>query len=85
MWHNPVKYGLVSRESFIELYLKSIQISKNIIVEVDKYIRGEKVVLEDIFHKIFPGKTLKELTPEEWDIAYDYILKKYNNNPSNIL
>lgn len=46
---------------------------------------GGKKLLEDIFHKIFPGKTLKELTPEEWDIAYDYILKKYNNNPSNIL
>lgn len=46
---------------------------------------GGKKLLENIFHKIFPGKTLKELTPEEWDIAYDYILKKYNNNPSNIL
>lgn len=46
---------------------------------------GGKKLLEDIFHKIFPGKTLKELTPEEWDIAYDYILKKYNNNSSNIL
>lgn len=46
---------------------------------------GGKKLLEDIFHKIFPGKTLKDLTPEEWDIAYDYILKKYNNNPSNIL
>lgn len=52
LWHNPVKYDLVSRESFIELYLKSIQISKNIIVEVDKYIRGEKVILEDIFHNL---------------------------------
>ena len=46
---------------------------------------GGKKLLEDIFHKIFPGKTLKDLTPEEWDIAYDYVLKKYNNNPSNIL
>ena len=46
---------------------------------------GGKKLLEDIFHKIFPGKTLKDLTPEEWDIAYDYVLKRYNNNPSNIL
>lgn len=49
LWHNPVKYDLVSSESFIELYLKSIKLAKKIIVEVDKYIRGEKVDLNNIF------------------------------------
>lgn len=49
IWHNPVKYDIVSRESFIELYLKSIKTAKKIIEEVDKYFKGDNVDLCNIF------------------------------------
>lgn len=46
---------------------------------------GGYKILNDVFHNIFKGKALKELTPEEWDLAYNYVLKKYGNKESNIL
>ena len=78
---NLTQLGLTPEELEIVKQTKWFKEGGNLIPKA----AGGKKLLEDIFHKIFPGKTLKELTPEEWDIAYDYILKKYNNNPSNIL
>lgn len=52
LWRNPVSYKLVSHESFIDLYLKSIKKAKELIIYADKYIKGEDIDLEKYFLNI---------------------------------
>ena len=49
LWRNPVEYKVTSHDSFIQLYLKSIKIAKNIIINTDLFIKGKKKNLDDTF------------------------------------
>ena len=62
IWRNPIYYNLVSHESFIELYLKSIKIAKDLIIMIDKYIYGDDLDL----NKIIPD--VSYLSGVKWNI-----------------
>ena len=49
VWSNPIDYKITSRESFLDLYLKSIKEARSIIINTFKYIDGEDINLEDVF------------------------------------
>lgn len=49
LWRNPVVYNITSKESFIDLYLKSIKIAKVIVCASFDYLDGKDIDLEKIF------------------------------------
>lgn len=49
MWRNPTTYDLTSTESFVDLYLKAIKISKILICASFDYLNDKDIDLEKIF------------------------------------
>lgn len=49
LWRNPTTYDITSTESFVDLYLKAIKISKVMICAAFDYINGKDIDLEKIF------------------------------------
>ena len=49
MWRNPTTYDLTSTESFVDLYLKAIKISKILICASFDYLNDNDIDLEKIF------------------------------------
>ncbi len=49
IWRNPIVYDLVSTESFVDLYLKSIKFAKVIACASFDYINGKDIDLKQIF------------------------------------
>lgn len=49
LWRNPASYELTSKESFVDLYLKSIKKAKIITCACYDYLNGKDIELEKIF------------------------------------
>lgn len=49
LWRNPTTYSITSRESFYDLYAKSLKIARKMIEDVFSYFEGNKILLEKIF------------------------------------
>lgn len=49
MWRHPCIYKKTSTESFIDLYLKAIQMAKELIYESFSYLDGEDIDLKEVF------------------------------------
>ena len=49
VWRNPTTYDMVSTESFIDLYLRSIKEAQQIISSSFDYLNGKKVDLNKVF------------------------------------
>lgn len=49
MWRNPTTYDITSTESFVDLYLKALKISKILVCASFDYLNGKDIDLEKIF------------------------------------
>lgn len=49
MWNNPCDINITSTESFVDLYLKSLEETRNIVIKVFDYLDGKDVDLEELF------------------------------------
>lgn len=49
LWRNPVCYSISSTESFLDLYLKSIKLAKEIIISSFSYFNNNSINLENVF------------------------------------
>ncbi len=49
IWHYPTDYDHTSNESFIDLYIKSIEEAKDIITKSFDYLNGKNINLYDVF------------------------------------
>jgi len=49
LWRNPTTYDMTSTESFLDLYIKSIKLSKALVCSTFDYINGKDVNLNKIF------------------------------------
>ena len=48
-WNNPCDFDMVSNESFVDLYLKALDETRNIVIKVFEYLNGKDVNLEELF------------------------------------
>ena len=49
MWRNPADYNITSKESFVDLYLRSLEETRNIVIQVFDYLHGKDVDLDELF------------------------------------
>lgn len=49
MWKNPVDENITSTESFVDLYLKSLEEARNISIKVFDYLNGKDIDLKSLF------------------------------------
>ena len=49
LWRNPADFEITSTESFVDLYLKSLNESRNIIIKVFEYLDGKDIDLAGLF------------------------------------
>ncbi|MBQ9019668.1 MAG: zinc dependent phospholipase C family protein [Bacilli bacterium] len=49
LWRNPCDYDVTSTESFVDLYVKAIEIARDMIIETFNYLNGEDVDLNNLF------------------------------------
>jgi hypothetical protein len=49
LWRNPCDYDLTSTESYVDLYLKSLEDARNIIIKVFDYLNGKDIDLDKLF------------------------------------
>lgn len=49
MWKNPVDDNITSTESFVDLYLKSLEEARNISIKVFEYLNGKDINLKSLF------------------------------------
>ena len=49
IWNNPMDDTITSTESFVDLYLRSLEEVRNIVIKVFDYLDGEKVDLKKLF------------------------------------
>lgn len=49
MWRNPTTYSITSRESFYDLYVKSLKLAKKIIEDTFLYLSGENIDLSKVY------------------------------------
>ena len=49
MWKNPVDENITSTESFVDLYLKSLEEARNISIKVFEYLNGKDIDLKSLF------------------------------------
>lgn len=49
LWRNPTTYSIVSHESFIDLYLKSVKQAQVLICASFDYINGNSIDLDELF------------------------------------
>ncbi len=52
LWRNPSAYGIVSTESFADLYIKSIKQAKVLVCASFDYLSGKDIDLEKVFPNI---------------------------------
>ena len=52
MWRNPTTYDMTSNESFIELYLKALRLSKVLVCASFDYLNDKDIDLEQVFTNI---------------------------------
>lgn len=52
LWRNPTTYNISSTESFLDLYLKSLKITKVLVCASFDYLDGKNIELEKIFTNI---------------------------------
>lgn len=50
MWCNPADDSITSTESYVDLYLKSLEISRYIVIQVFEYLKGRDIDLEELFN-----------------------------------
>ncbi len=49
MWKNPVDENITSTESFVDLYLRSLEEARNISIKVFEYLNGKDIDLKSLF------------------------------------
>ena len=49
IWYNPCDDSIKSTESFVDLYLRSLEETRYIVIRVFDYLNGENVNLEELF------------------------------------
>ncbi|MBR5370266.1 MAG: zinc dependent phospholipase C family protein [Bacilli bacterium] len=49
IWYNPCDNSISSTESYVDLYLKSLEEAKNIIIKVFCYLNGQDIDLNELF------------------------------------
>ena len=49
IWRNPTTYSITSRESFYDLYKKSLKLSKKIIEDTFAYLNGKEIDLTKVY------------------------------------
>lgn len=49
IWRNPTTYSMTSRESFYDLYVKALKLSKTIIEDTFRYLNGEDIDLPHLY------------------------------------
>ena len=49
MWLNPVDDSITSTESFVDLYLKSLSETRDIVIQVFEYLSGKDIDLKELF------------------------------------
>ena len=49
MWLNPCDDSIKSTESFVDLYLKSLSDTRDIVIQVFEYLNGKDINLEELF------------------------------------
>lgn len=49
MWKNPVDDNITSTESFVDLYLRSLEEARNISIKVFEYLNGKDIDLKSLF------------------------------------
>lgn len=49
MWKNPVDDNITSTESFVDLYLRSLEEARNISIKVFDYLNGKDIDLKSLF------------------------------------
>ncbi len=52
IWRNPTTYSITSRESFYDLYFKSLKLAKRIIDDTFLYLNGKNIDLKTIYTNI---------------------------------
>ncbi len=52
MWRHPIVYDMTSKESFVDLYLKAIKLSKVLVCASFDYLNGKDIELEKVFTNI---------------------------------
>ena len=48
-WNHPCDFDMTSNESFVDLYLKSLEESRDMIIKVFDYLHGQDVDLNEVF------------------------------------
>ena len=49
IWRNPTTYSITSKESFYDLYVKALKLSKKIIEDTFLYLKGENIDLKAVY------------------------------------
>lgn len=49
MWKNPVDDNITSTESFVDLYLRSLEEARNISIKIFEYLNGKDIDLKSLF------------------------------------
>lgn len=49
VWRNPTTYSITSKESFYDLYVKALKLSKKIIEDTFLYLKGENIDLKAVY------------------------------------
>ena len=49
MWNNPADESIKSNESFVDLYLKSLESSRDKVIKVFDYLNGKDIDLNKVF------------------------------------
>lgn len=49
LWRNPINYSITSKESFLDLYLKSLKLAKVLVCASFDYINGKNIELDKVF------------------------------------
>ena len=49
VWRNPTTYSIASKESFYDLYVKALKLSKKIIEDTFLYLKGENIDLKMVY------------------------------------
>ena len=51
-WNNPCDFNLKSNESFVDLYLKALENTRNKVIKVFDYLNGKDIDLNEVFENI---------------------------------
>ena len=52
LWRNPTTYSITSRDSFYDLYAKSLKVAKKMIEDTFSYLNGGKIDLNTVYQNL---------------------------------